>query len=404
MRALIWFLGLCFFAVAAALLAHYNNGAVVVILPFWQVKVSFTLNFLLLALFLIFLFGYGLVRSIAFSLALPARARAWRKTRRQKQGDDALGEALRFLFEGRYGHALRVAESAWQAGRAPDVAALVAARAAQRLRKPEEVKLWLERAESVLPRMVASDMIAAETALEQGDFQSALARLERLHGRHIAALRLELRARQQLGDAEGMLKLLRQLEKRGGMQAEPAAAIRRKAHEMALAQRREDAASLLAYYDALRRNERSPRLTLAVCRHLARLGEEARAARLIEAALAEGEWSSDLAALYGELGTADSTAEVEDALAASRALTARIAAADGWLVRHPEDSRLLLTLGRLCERQKLWGKAQSYLEASLALRPSRETYLTLARLMDTLGDAARANQLFRQAAECDNAS
>ncbi|MDR1648565.1 MAG: heme biosynthesis protein HemY [Zoogloeaceae bacterium] len=400
MRALIWFLGLCFFAVAAALLAHYNDGVVFVVLPTWQA--SFTLNFLLLALFLAFLFGYGFVRSIAFTLTLPARARAWRTTRRHKQGDDALGEAIRLLFEGRYGHALRAAESAWQAQHMPDIAALIAARAAQRLREPEKVKLWLERAESVLPRIAASDMIAAETALEQGDFQSALARLERLQGRHIAALRLELRARQQLGDAEGMLKLLRQLEKRGGMQAEPAAAIRRKAHEMALAQRQEDAALLLAYYDGLRHSERSPRLTLSVCRHLARLGEEVRAAKLIEAALAEGEWSSDLAALYGELGTGDSSAEVEDALAVSRTLTARIAAADGWLMRHPEDSRLLLTLGRLCERQKLWGKAQSYLEAALALKPSRETCLTLARLMDTLGDTTRANRLFRQAAECDN--
>jgi HemY protein len=200
-----------------------------------------------------------------------------------------------------------------------------------------------------------------------------------------------------------MLKLTRQLEKRGGMPAEAAAAIRHKAHETALAQRQGDPAQLLAYFEGLRREERAPDLAYAVATSLSRSGDDEAAAKLVETALEEGEWSSDLVTLYGQLGV---NAIQPDSQAASqqtaRILTARIARADAWLAAHPDDSRLLLTLGRLCERQKLWGKAQNYLDASLALEASREGYLALARLLDALSETEAANRLFRKAAECDH--
>jgi HemY protein len=54
---------------------------------------------------------------------------------------------------------------------------------------------------------------------------------------------------------------------------------------------------------------------------------------------------------------------------------------------------LLLALGRLCARQQLWGKAQSYLEASVALEPTYAAHLELAQLHERLehADAARAH-------------
>ena len=44
----------------------------------------------------------------------------------------------------------------------------------------------------------------------------------------------------------------------------------------------------------------------------------------------------------------------------------------------------MLTLGRLCGQQQLWGKAQSYLEAALAIQPTRIVHIELARLFDQL--------------------
>jgi HemY protein len=55
---------------------------------------------------------------------------------------------------------------------------------------------------------------------------------------------------------------------------------------------------------------------------------------------------------------------------------------------------LLLTLGRLCAQQELWGKAQSYLDASIAIEPTYSAHLELARLHERLGhtEAARRHQ------------
>ena len=50
-------------------------------------------------------------------------------------------------------------------------------------------------------------------------------------------------------------------------------------------------------------------------------------------------------------------------------------------------------LGRLCARSQLWGKAKSYIEASLSLEQSFQAHIELARLHDSLGesDAARSH-------------
>ncbi|MFN4149196.1 MAG: hypothetical protein ACK4E4_06565, partial [Rhodocyclaceae bacterium] len=81
-------------------------------------------------------------------------------------------------------------------------------------------------------------------------------------------------------------------------------------------------------------------------------------------------------------------------------LLGRIAHCERWLSNHPQDAELLLALGRLCVRRELWGKAQSYLEAALAVAESCETHLELARLFDRLERPEDAARHYRAAADC----
>ena len=62
----------------------------------------------------------------------------------------------------------------------------------------------------------------------------------------------------------------------------------------------------------------------------------------------------------------------------------------------PRDAALLLVLGRLCARQGLWGKAQSYLEASIAIEPSWSAHHALAQLQEKLGNAEAAHSHARE--------
>ena len=63
------------------------------------------------------------------------------------------------------------------------------------------------------------------------------------------------------------------------------------------------------------------------------------------------------------------------------------------LARHESDplSTLLYALGMLCERESLWGKAQTYLEASLALEDQWRARVALGELHARLGHDDLAN-------------
>ena len=77
---------------------------------------------------------------------------------------------------------------------------------------------------------------------------------------------------------------------------------------------------------------------------------------------------------------------------------ARIQQAEAWLEQHPSDPNLLLALGRLCRRQQLWGKARSYLEASLSVWASAIAHIELARLLTALEESEAAQRHFEAAA------
>ncbi|MBP7080177.1 MAG: heme biosynthesis protein HemY, partial [Rhodocyclaceae bacterium] len=78
--------------------------------------------------------------------------------------------------------------------------------------------------------------------------------------------------------------------------------------------------------------------------------------------------------------------------------TGRLSRAEKWLRLHPQDDVLLLVLGRLCVEQQLWGKAKSFLEASLSIRETRNANSELARLHEQLGELVLAARRYRAAA------
>jgi HemY protein len=97
--------------------------------------------------------------------------------------------------------------------------------------------------------------------------------------------------------------------------------------------------------------------------------------------------AGDVAAirLYGDLSVPDPLMPLERA--------------EAWLRKRPEDPDLLATCARLSLRAELFGKARSYLEASLARRPTAENSLILADLLEDLGEREAATTWLRRAAQ-----
>jgi HemY protein len=119
------------------------------------------------------------------------------------------------------------------------------------------------------------------------------------------------------------------------------------------------------------------------------LHDEART--VVEKALA-AEWDERLVRAYGNSAAAEG----------SPALLAQIERCEEWSKAHPTDAELSLTLGALCLRQKLWGKAQRHLERALldatAADTVREAHLKLAQLHEALNQSEEAAMHFRQCA------
>ena len=392
MKGLFWLLVLAALAVALALGAKLNDGYVLLVLPPWRAEVS--LNLMVLLIFAAFCVFYVFFRGLALTFGMPSRVSSWRARRQKEKSVQVFQDAVRLLFEGRFGQALKRAGEASAAGTAPGLSALVAARAAQRMRESEKQQGWLARAMIDDPKTEAATlMLEAEMGNEDRRFDDALAALARLQGkqgRHIAALRLELRARQGIGDWDGVLKLVRQLAKRDALAPEVVRELRAQAHLANIAARKGEPAALKAYLRQLPAEELGQRVALAAAQALVAQGADELAQQLIETRLdaaVREDWQSELAALYGRLTGGDQTA--------------RIARADGWLRQHPMDAQLLLALGRMCRRQRLWGKARTYLEASLSVARTAEAHLELAHLLDQLEQADEANTHYRALASLD---
>ena len=389
MKGLFWVLTLFAVAVAVALGARLNEGYVLLVFPTFRAEVS--LNLVIVVLFASFIALYVASRALSVTFGLSRRVRDFQQRRLRDQAGMVFQDAVRLLFEGRFGQALKKASQAHAAGTAPGLSALIAARAAQRMRESAKQQGWMARAKQDDPRTEAATlMLEAEMMNEARDFNAALLALDRLQvkqGRHIAALRLELRARQGAGDWDGVLKLARQLVKRDALPVEVVSEITTQAHLANIAQRSPDQGRLSSYLRSLPENERCNRVAVAAAKALVAQGAEAEAQKLIEAALDSSQddtWAPELVAIYGRLQDGG--------------LTARIAKAEAWLRRHPDDARILIALGRMCFRKRLWGKAQSYLEASLAVEVTQEAHLELARLCDQLERTEQANKHYRASA------
>ena len=386
-KGLFWVLGAFALAVGVSLAFRPGDGYVLLVVP--PYRIDFSIGLAVVMLVGGFVLVYGLLRLVVHTMRLPEYVRAFRLRQKNEKAQGALLGALQAWFEGRFSRAEKLASTAWDLGASPAAVSLVAAHAAQRVRNSERRDLWLKRADdSGADWRRAALATRGELLVEGRDFEQAGTVLRELHDsgpKHIATLQLLMRAEQALGHWDEVIRIARLLEKRSGLPGEAIAGILVNARVALLQRKTNDASTLAALWrDMPERERRMPQIATTAAGAYMRLGDCRSAHRIIEDALAEG-WSAQLALLYGEC-------DDEDALL-------RLEKAEGWLKARPRDWPLLLTLGRLCAQRELWGKAQSYLEASIAVRPTRSAHIALAQLFDRIGRPHDANRHYRASAD-----
>jgi HemY protein len=385
MRVLLWILVICALAVGVTLIGRGNAGYALFVLPPHRVEIS--LNLLVIMLIVAFVVAYFVVRTIAATFGVPAQVRRYRNRRQRDKARTALLATLREFFGHHHGRAEKNAAKSMKRKEYTAVSSIIAARAAHELHAYDRRDAYLEQAAAAAtPEQRAMCRITrAELLFDEQRYDEAAAALEPVAPGDVAALQLELRIRQRMQDWERVLELAGRLRKRDVLDDAQTRTIQRDAYAGRLRRCAGDRAALdECWQKTPGRARKDNGVALAGAQCYMALGACGEAHRIIEDSLVE-EWSGELAALYGECPGENTVRQIERA--------------ERWLEAHPQDPSLLLTLGRLCARQELWGKAQSYLEASLAIKPTIDAHRALAQLHEHLGNADAARRQFSDGLE-----
>jgi len=369
--------------IVGALAAHLvlaDNGYVLVNFRGYVIETSVPILALVLVL------GYLAVRVLVQVWRAPRKlGEAWARARINYAGRQATKGYIA-LAEGRLARGERLLTRGARQSETPLLNYLAAARAAQMQGDRSRRDSWLRMACEQEPAARDAVLLTqAELQLEDGQYGEALASLNRVrerHPTHAQALKLlgELHYRRK--EWQPLAELLPLLRRRGNVPVEMLDEWSVDAYGNIMTSVRLDRVALDKVWEDIPRHlRREPRLTLTRAQALIACGATEDAEAEIRRTLRE-DWSEALINLYGELPVADPAAHLK-----------RIEAS---LRERPEDAALLLAAGRASVRHQLWGKARSYLEASLAIRPAPETYRALGQLMARVGETQSASKAYER--------
>ena len=261
---------------------------------------------------------------------------------------------------------------------------LQAARAAHLQGKDERRDEWLRMAFQETPEAANAILLTqAEFQLDRGHYEQALATLRRLEEDsrdHAQALSLLGRLYFKLNDWDALGELLPRLGKNSQVRPEVLRKWTVRVHRESL-DKAADAEVLDQAWAGIPKKLRTDVALLeSYYRGLMRVGLHDRAEKELAAAL-KSEWRPELVRLFGLVEATDTTKQLKKA--------------ETWLKNRGEDPDLLLAAARLCMRNELWGKARSYLETVISLRPTPEAYREYGALMTQMGESDAAADAYR---------
>jgi len=295
-------------------------------------------------------------------------------------------EGMLYLIRGNWQSSYKLLKKSMSDQDATVINYLAAAYAAQRLDDKDSWEQCLDQAEREYPAARSTvNSLRAQLLFRSGHLEQCLAVLEQLKKSSLndAALLLLLKEVYIRLEVWDLLKeLLPSLEKNKIVDDEESAKIRMRIFVEELyvcygePQTRSDKQEVLRrliqlWKKAPVRYKENEKVVKHYSELMIRLDDKAAASEALEKAIARN-WSDVLVIFYGEH---DFSASPQQLLVA-----------ESWLMERPANSNLLLSLGRICMRNELWGKAKEYYEASIKITPCAEAYGELSRLLKHLGE------------------
>jgi HemY protein len=340
---------------------------------------------------------YCFIRIFNSLVLAPKTARFWYKERIRKRALFTAMEGLVEYTQGNWGKSEKLLKGSLKDSKHRIIHYLAMARAAQEQGKFEECDALLATALNECPKHeLAIYLTQAQIQLDRGLYEPALATLLRareLAPNHRFLLKLQSTAYLKLKDWVHLKNLLPELKKRKALTESEIGTLERRITKSFLTDKMQalsQSTDKEAAYQELQRFWRSlpmsmqtdSRTVIHYVNFLRQIGQEGQAERVIRHFLHD-EWVDKLVYLYGQIKGDD--------------VARQLLEAERWLQERPHSAVLMLTLGRLCLANQLWGKAREYFEISLRLDQNAEIYGEMCRLLGHLGEYEQSNQYFRQA-------
>ncbi|MGI9205907.1 MAG: heme biosynthesis protein HemY [Woeseiaceae bacterium] len=283
------------------------------------------------------------------------------------------------VAEGNFAKGERLLARAATVSEAPLLNYLQAARAAHLLGQDGRRDTWLKQAYENLPGAANAVLLTqAELQLDQEQYESALATLRKIEENspnHGHALMLLGRLYYRLQDWEHLGELLPKLRKHGRLDTGTLGKWSVRVFQERLRSAVDGTAVNEVWKLIPKEQKKNADLIETYIENLIRTDAHALAEKEIAATLKRN-WIPALVRLYGVVEDKDSAKQLKKA--------------EAWLGDHSDDPDLLLATAQLCLRDELWGKARSYLETVIAIRPTPDAYQEYGRLLNQLGEGEAA--------------
>ncbi|MEH6548459.1 MAG: heme biosynthesis HemY N-terminal domain-containing protein [Pseudomonadales bacterium] len=330
---------------------------------------------------------YFLVRLWRRTWRTKRRVRNWLENRSLRISHNRTTKGLIAFIEGHWADARTTLVKVAERSDSPLLFYLMAARASHELDEPKELEYYLKRAEeSTSGADIAVGLTQAEMQLSNGKLEQCLATLNRVRAvstDHPVALTMLVKVYQGLQAWPELRELLPTLKKVGIFKTDTLLAIEAETHSHILSAGKPELDKTLedAWQQVPKTLRNNPVILSAYCQQLVARGEFDSAEKLLRKSLRK-QWDESLADLYGQVN--------------GPAPAKQLQYAEEWLGEHSNNPVLLLTLGRLCLANQLWGKAREYFEASLRAQECPEVCAELGRLSAHLGEQQASAEYFKR--------
>jgi HemY protein len=351
----------------------------------WTVEMPLWLSaFLIILIIVIALFSIWFIKTL-FSGS--DKIKLWWKKHQENTARLQTYKGLLALAEGRWKNAEHYLIQSASHSETPLINYLSAAKAAEEGNSTERRDHYLQLALDVgAGSDMAIRLTQAQLQFKHGELEESVRNLQRLHinaPKHPKVLRLLCTLYEAMLDWPALYTLLPECRKTQVLSKEALSRLEKKIYPALLpTYAGKGLKALMAFWQQSPRTIQSdPAIVCDYVKLLAQQSGNSEAEALLRTTLKKT-YHQSLVHLYG--------------LIIGSSPKKQLSFAESLLPEHFTNPILLLTLGRLCLTNQLWGKARDYLEKSLSLMPLPETYAALGSLMEYLELRDKSEEYYKK--------